>query len=91
MTIDYFLFVFIAAIGVYQIAALTAGLRGLCFYRNSKIQAAFGVLAISGAVGWFFTAENRNVQHNVEGTQQLGLFLMAIVSAYIVTPLFLPH
>ena len=34
---------------------------------------------------WFFASENRNFQHTVEGTQQLGLFLAAIVAAYVVS------
>ncbi|MBE0479423.1 MAG: hypothetical protein IBX68_00415 [Dehalococcoidia bacterium] len=82
---DYFILVFIASIGVYQLGSLVAGLHGLCFYRDSRVQVLFGVLAILGAFGWFFTDENRNIQHTVEGSQQLGLFLLAIISAYVVT------
>ena len=82
MALDYFLLVFIAAIGVYQIASIPAGLRGLWFFRQRKVQYIFGILAILGAFGWFYTNEERNIQHTVEGAQQLWLFLAAIVSAY---------
>jgi len=85
MALDYFLLVFMASFGVYQIASIPAKLEGLWLFRFSKVQYIFGVLAIVGAFGWFFTDEERNVQHTVEGTEQLGLFLAAIVSAYVVT------
>jgi hypothetical protein len=85
MASDYFLLVFVASIGVCQIAVIHAKLEGLWFFRSALIQYVFGVLAIVGAFGWFFTADERNVQHTVEGSQQLGLFLAAILSAYAVT------
>lgn len=82
---DYFVFVFIAAAGVFQIAAIPARLRGLSFFERSIAGYIFGALAIIGAFGWFFSSQDRNVPHRVEGAQQLGLFLLAIVSSYIVT------
>lgn len=85
MALDYFLLVFIAAIGVYQIVAIPVGLKGLWFFRQPKIQYAFGVLAIIGAFGWFYTSAERNIQHTIEGSQQLALFLGAIISAYFIT------
>ena len=87
MALDYFLLVFIASIGVFQIASITAGLKGLWFFSHAEIQCIFGILAIVGAFGWFFTSSERNIQHQVEGTQQLGLFLAAIILAYFVTAL----
>lgn len=85
MAADYFVLVFVGAVGVYQIAAVYAGLRGLCFFRHPVAQYLFGLLAIGGAFGWFYGTENRNWQHTVEGAQQLGLFLLAIVMAYFAT------
>ncbi len=84
MALDYFVLVFIAAIGVYQIASIPAGLRGLWFFRQHKVQYFFGILAILGVFGWFYTSEERNIQHTVEGAQQLWLFLGAIVFAYFI-------
>ena len=85
MALDYFLLVFTASIGLYQIVSIHAGLKGLWFFRHPKIQYIFGTLAVLGAYGWFFTTGNRNVQTLIEGTEQLGLFLGGIVAAYVVT------
>jgi hypothetical protein len=82
MAFDYFTLVFIAAVGVYQIVAVPAGLKGLRFFRNNKVQCFFGVAAVFGSFIWFYTSEPRNVQHTVEGSQQLWLFLSAIIVAY---------
>ena len=85
MSLDYFILVFMAAMGVYQIAAIHAKLDGLCFFKQPVVQYIFGLLAIIGAFGWFFTSKERNYQHTTEGAQQLGLFLGAIVISYFVT------
>lgn len=85
MAADYFLLVFIASIGVVQITALTAKLDGLCFFKRPALQLIFGALLIVGAFVWFFLSDERNIQHKVEGSQQLGLFLGAIVAGYAVT------
>ena len=85
MAADYFVLVFVGAVGVYQMAAAHARLRGLCFFGPRWAQYLFGLLAIGGAFAWFYATEDRNWQHTVEGTQQLGLFLLAIVLAYFAT------
>jgi type VI protein secretion system component VasK len=85
MASDYFVLVFVASLGVYQIVAIHAKLDGICLFKQSWLQFVFGILALVGAFGWFFTTEERNVQHTVEGSQQLGLFLGAIVAAWVVT------
>jgi hypothetical protein len=81
MSLDYFILVFMGAMGVYQIVAIHAKLDGLCFFKQPAIQYVFGFLAIIGAFGWFFTSKERNYQHTTEGAQQLGLFLAAIVAS----------
>jgi hypothetical protein len=85
MAQDYFVLVFIAAVGVYQIAAIPAGLRGLWFFNHRGLQCLFGAAVIAGAFAWFYATGERNVQHRVEGAQQLSLFLAAIVLAYLCT------
>jgi uncharacterized membrane protein len=85
MALDYFLLVFIAAFGVIQIASAYAHYRGLSLYTNTVLQYFFGSILIIAAFCWFFLSEDRNFQHTVEGTQQLGLFLMAIISSYLFT------
>ncbi len=86
-TLDYLILVGISSIGLYQIASVFAGLKGIGFLHNHWSQVLLGAALIAGAFVWFFLSEpNRNhLQHSVEGTQQLGLFLFGIVTAYIVT------
>jgi len=85
MTLDYFILVFISSLGVYQIAAIPAKLDGLCFFKHPAIQYIFGILAIIGVFGWFFTSSDRNIHTTVEGSQQLGLFLASIIASYVFT------
>lgn len=87
MAFDYFVLVFLASLGIYQIVAIYAKLDGICFFSQRWLQYIFGLLALVGAFGWFFTSKERNVQHTVEGAQQLGLFLGAIVASWVVTNL----
>jgi hypothetical protein len=85
MALDYFILVFVSSLGVYQIAAIHAKLDGLCFFRHPVAQYIFGILAIIGAFGWFFTSQDRNIHTKVEGSQQLGLFLASIIASYAFT------
>ena len=85
MALDYFILVFISSLGVYQIVAINAKLDGLCFFRQPVVQYIFGILAVIGAFGWFFTSEERNIHTTVEGSQQLGLFLGSIIASYVFT------
>ena len=71
MALDYFILVFISSLGIYQIAAIHAKLDGLCFFKHTVIQYIFGILAIIGALVWFFTSKDHNVHTTVEGSQQL--------------------
>ena len=83
--LDYFLLVFVSAMGVYQVASIHSNLKGLWFFPWAKVQYAFGLLLIIGIFLWFFISENRNVQHVTEGSQQLYLFLSAIILSYVFT------
>jgi hypothetical protein len=85
MALDYFILVFISSLGVYQIVAINAKLDGLCFFRQPVVQYIFGILAVIGAFGWFFTSKERNVHTTIEGSQQLGLFLGSIIASYVFT------
>ena len=85
MALDYFILVFLSSLGVYQIVSVYAKLDGLCFFRQPVIQYIFGILAIIGAFGWFFTSEERNIHTTIEGSQQLGLFLGSIVASWVFT------
>jgi hypothetical protein len=65
--------------------AINAKLDGLCFFRQPVVQYIFGILAVIGAFGWFFTSEERNIHTTIEGSQQLGLFLGSIIASYVFT------
>jgi len=84
--LTYLLLTFGACLGLYQIAAASGGFKGLCFFRNSTFTRLSGVLFIGGTYGWFFTTTNLRIPHpEVEGAQQLGLFLLGALLALIVT------
>ncbi len=85
MGLDYFVLVFIAAAGVYQIVAAASGLRGLSFFGQPLVQSFFGAALIVAAFAWFYTEEERNVQHTVEGAQQLTFFLAAAILSFLVS------
>lgn len=85
MALDYFILVFVSSVGIYQIVSIPVGLKGLGFFAFKKLQYVFGFLVLAGAFSWFYTSEHRNYQHTVEGSQQLMLFLAAIITAYITT------
>jgi hypothetical protein len=65
--------------------AVHAKLDGLCFIKQPILQYILGAVIIIGAFSWFFISKERNVQHTVEGSQQLGLFLGSIVAGYAIT------
>ncbi len=85
MAADYFVLVFFAGIGVLQIASIPAGMSGLWLFNHRKVQYVFGAATVAGAFAWFYAVEERNVQHTVEGAQQLTLFLLAVIAAFFCT------
>jgi hypothetical protein len=86
--LDYFLFVFVAACGVIQIAAAYSALRGLLFFRSRPLAALLGLLLVAFAFLWFFLSEPRNIpdtEGGLDGNQQAGLFAAAAASAIAFT------
>jgi hypothetical protein len=82
----YFLLVFLSAIGVLQIAAAYAGLKGLSFFKRATVGYIFGFLLIGGTFAWFFTTLPAYFKPNVlEGPQQFGLFIAAVAAAFLLT------
>jgi len=51
---EYFLFIYIASLGVLQIAVSYANLRGLSFFTRPFWGYIFGSLAIAGGFSWFY-------------------------------------
>jgi len=83
--LDYFLLAALGCLGTVQIAAAYAGLKGLSFFRRPLAGYIFGTLVIAGAFCWFFTIANRSSPSEVEGGQQVGIFLAGAIATYIIT------
>ena len=83
--LDYFLLVTLGCLGTIQIAAASAGIKGLSFFKKPLVGYIFGALVAMAAFGWFFTIGNRNTPSPIEGPQQVGMFLAGATSAYIIT------
>ncbi|GAF71400.1 unnamed protein product [marine sediment metagenome] len=56
--LEYFLFIFLASLGVLQIAASYANLNGLSFFKKPTWGYIFGSLAIVGGFSWFYIVGN---------------------------------
>ena len=86
---EYFLFVFIASVGVLQLAASYSQLKGLLFFQNKILTYLFALLAIGGSFEWFFGYNNRidTVMRRVglEGAQQFLYFNLAVFLALVLT------
>ena len=85
---DYVLFIFLASLGVVQLAALRNGLKGLCFIRNPSLNLALALALVAGSFLWFFFSEPRNLPDTgdgLDGNQQAMYSVAAAVSAVLFT------
>lgn len=89
LTSEYFLFVFIAACGVLQLAAAYSKLKGMMIFKNRIASYIFAFFAIGGAFGWFFGWDNRLdekiMRTGLEGAQQFYYFSLAALAALAFT------
>ena len=86
--LDYFVFVFIAALGVLQMVAAHSALRGLLFIRVRPLAFLTGLVTTALAFVWFFLSEPRNIPDTaggLDGNQMGGLFAVASGSALVLT------
>ena len=87
-TPDYFVFVFLAALGVLQMVAAHTGLRGLLFIRVRPLAFLAGLATTVASFIWFFLSEPRNIsdtEGGLDGNQISGLFALAAGSALVLT------
>ena len=92
-SLNYGLLVFIAVMGVLQLASVYNHLRGLLFFTRKIYSLAFAVLAIGVALFGFFTWNDYNKimvggsqqTFIVEGSQQTGSFVLSAAAAIIFT------
>ncbi len=86
--LDYFVFVFIAALGVLQLVAVYAGLRGLLLIPFRRLAVVVGLSAVVLAFLWFFLSEPRNVsdtEGGLDGNQMAGYFALGAGTATVLT------
>ena len=90
--IDYFILVFVACIGVLQIAASLGRLNGLLLLKSPVVARTFGMALAVSAFIWFFSTGTRNI-NDFEGgldapTQALFFFLgglAGIIATFVVS------
>ena len=86
--VDYLLFIFLASLGVVQLAALKNGLKGLYFVRIPSLNLVAGLALVAGAFLWFFLSEPRNLPDTgdgLDGNQQAMFAVAAAVAAVLFT------
>ncbi|MBI4301631.1 MAG: hypothetical protein HY664_03410 [Chloroflexi bacterium] len=85
--LQYFLFVFVSACGVLQVAAARGRLRGLLLWDEYRWSYVLGLFAVSASFWWFFNVEDWRVA-GLEGGPQLVLFAAAAICAIVFTIFF---
>ena len=86
--VDYLLFIFLASLGVVQLAALKNGLKGLYFIRIPPLNLTIALVLVLGALLWFFFSEPRNLPDTgdgLDGNQQAMFAVAAAVAAVLFT------
>ncbi|MCH8205668.1 MAG: hypothetical protein IH956_01530 [Chloroflexi bacterium] len=84
---DYFLLVFIASLGVIQIAASSGGLNGLLIFKSPIVARALGLALAVAAFILFFSTDERNLNDYEGGldanTQALFFFLGVLAGGWV--------
>lgn len=92
---QYLPLVFFSSLGVLQIAAARAHLRGLTFFRKPLLCYLFGALAIVGAFVWFYATGDRNAEPLIRiddgvkvffgEAESFGTFMTGAIGALVAT------
>src|SRR4030042_4405725 len=86
---EYFLWVFVSVIGVLQLAAAFARLKGVLFFESRVLTFLFSFLAIGLSFGFFFGWDNRldttMRQVGLEGSQQLLYLFLGTLAGGVFT------
>jgi hypothetical protein len=86
--IDYYALVTVASLGVFQLAAIHGGLRGLLVFRSPLVTRLVGFGLPLAAALWFFASEDRNVSDHLGGlsSNEIALtFFLGTVTAWTIT------
>jgi len=92
---QYLPLAFFASLGVLQIGAARADLRGVTFFKKPSLCYVFGALAIAGAFIWFYATGDRNAEPLVRiddgvkvffgETETFATFMTGAIGALVVT------
>lgn len=87
-SIDYYILVTVSAVGVFQLVAMYAGLRGILLLRPSRISALLWAVFPVAAAAWFFGTEDRKLSDHMGGlsSNEIALaFFVGVVTAWALT------
>jgi hypothetical protein len=82
---QYSIPVFIAGMGILQAAGAYNNLKGLLFFRRKFLAYLFSAITILPPLIYLFTWNYHSMTGIIEGSQQAGLFFLAMVLALILT------
>jgi hypothetical protein len=85
---DYFIFVFVACIGVIQFAASWGRLNGLLIFKSPLISRTLGLGLAVGAFIWFFSVAPRNIndyEGGLDANTQALFFFLGVLAGWVFT------
>ena len=86
--LDYVVMVFVASLGVIQIAASVARLRGLLLVPSYWVARLLGFGLAAAAIVWFFASGERNIndyEGGLDANVQALYFFLSAAAAYLTT------
>ena len=86
--VDYILFIFVASLGVMQLAALKNRLRGIYLVKIPLLNLVLALALVIGSCLWFFYSEPRNLPDTgdgLDGNQQAMFSVAAAAGAVLFT------
>ena len=86
--LDYFLLVFLASCGVFQMAGAWKTLAGMLYLKHRAASFLIGLALLIGSFTWFFLSESRNVPdsaHGMNGNEQFAYFFAGLGTALAFT------
>ena len=88
LAVDYYLFVFVATVGIIQTSSSIGGFRGLLLITPASFALILGMVVATGAFIWFFAIENRNIndyEGGLDGPSQALYFFLGSLSGLLLT------
>ena len=85
---DYFILMFVASIGVVQVAASIGHLKGLLFFKHPLCARAVGAILVVAVFVWFFISDTRNIndyEGGLDANVQARISFLACLAAVVTT------